>query len=128
MPYVHKVMNNGYGVTQNFSVGANSLGHLLTGTQDNGSLIIDGQGNTPRNAREVKDGDGGHVAISDIKPTAAFATSYYGRLERNVDANYDDWNEFYSTNILDLHWAIGDNAGEGAFVNQLLIGKPITMN
>ncbi len=123
-PYLFKVMNNSYGVTQNYSVAANSQGHLLTGTQDNGSLVIDGQGNTHRSAREVHGGDGGHVAISDIRPTSSFVTQYYGGLYRNNDANYGDWNDFYTTNMIDLHWSAdkgytGLASGEGYFITPI---------
>ncbi len=126
-PYLFKLMNNGYGVTQYYSVAANSLGHLVGGTQDNGSLIIDGQGNTTRNAREVRGGDGGHVAISNIVPTASFVTLYYGGLYRNVDANYEDYNDFYVSEINDIHWGEpyfgyqGSNSpeNEGAFVTPI---------
>lgn len=124
-PYQFKTMNNGYGVTQYYAVAANSKGHMLGGTQDNGSLVIDGIGNTVRNAREVRGGDGGHAVMSDIVPSAAYATSYYGGLSRNVDEQYRDWNEFYTADIINLHWATYGSwpgtmaSNEGAFVTPI---------
>jgi len=123
-PYYFKVMNKGYGVTQFYGVAANSLGHIMGGTQDNGTQVINGTGNTVMNSFEVMGGDGGHSAMSDIVPTAAFATLYYGGLTRNVDEQYRDWNSFYTTDIIDLHWAAsGDydpnSNNEGSFVTPI---------
>jgi len=122
-PYSFNTMNKNYGVTQFYSVDVNGKGDLIGGTQDNSTLVIDGSGNNSKNAMNVLSGDGGQVAMSTINPTIAFGTIYYGGLFRNVDANFGDWNTFYSSKINDLHWASdagqtwnGNNSSEGSFV------------
>ena len=73
-----RTMNKNYNITQFYSVATNSRGNLLGGTQDNGSLLITGFGNTELNGFAVGGGDGGHVVISQINPTVAYFTIYYG--------------------------------------------------
>lgn len=106
--YQFRVLNKNYNVTQFYSVGINSRGDLLGGTQDNGSLIITGFGNTEKNGFAVGGGDGGQVAMSQINPSIAYHTIYYGGLWRNNDANYADWNTFYTSDLADLQgWTGG---------------------
>jgi photosystem II stability/assembly factor-like uncharacterized protein len=109
IPYQFKTMNKNYNVTQFFSVAINSKGYVLGGTQDNGSLIITGEGNTSKTGFKVKGGDGGHCAMSQINPSIAFATIYYGGLWRNNDAQYRDWNTFYSPHLTNtMGWTTGE--------------------
>jgi len=109
VPYQFKTMNKNYNITQFYSVAINSKGYVLGGTQDNGSLIVTGWGNTTETGIKVKGGDGGHCAMSQINPTIAFATIYYGGLWRNNDAYYKDWNTFYSPHLTNtMGWTTGE--------------------
>lgn len=75
--------------TQFFNVAANSLRHVIGGTQDNGSLIINGLGNVvgnqkeSRNAYEVQGGDGFDCEFSQYNPKIVFTSTYYGNIERS---------------------------------------------
>jgi photosystem II stability/assembly factor-like uncharacterized protein len=101
-------LNKNYNATQFYSIACNSKGNLLGGTQDNGSIIIDGAGNTDSNGRKILGGDGGHSAMSQINPSIAFATIYYGGLWRNNDKDFADWNTFYNSDIADYQgWTSG---------------------
>lgn len=106
--YQFHTLNKNYNATQFYAVSCNSKGYLLGGSQDNGSIIIDGVGNTDSNGRKILGGDGGHTAMSQINPSIAFATIYYGGLWRNNDKNYSDWNTFYNSDIADYQgWTSG---------------------
>lgn len=120
--YIFTTLNTNFSVTQFYSVANNGRGNLIGGTQDNGTLLITGEGNTTEYAWEVRGGDGGHVAMSTINPTIAFNTLYYGGLQRNNDAGFADWNEFYASNVIDLHWGVGGytpDRNQGAFVTPI---------
>ncbi|MBN4081840.1 T9SS type A sorting domain-containing protein [bacterium AH-315-C07] len=71
--------NNGYNVTQFYGVAMNHTGDgIIGGTQDNGTLLIDGSGNTSKSATNVAGGDGGYAEISKINPLAMFGGSPAG--------------------------------------------------
>lgn len=115
-------LNKNFNITQFYGIAVNGVGQFLGGTQDNGSILVDGKGNTPKSGFDVWGGDGGHTEMSTIYPTLAFATLYYGGLKRNIDANYEDWNTFYSPNLAQIHWK-GPNyvsdPSQGAFVTPI---------
>jgi hypothetical protein len=112
-PFTLSVMNKNYCVTQFYSVAFNNKGQLFGGTQDNGSIMINGLGNTPKNGLIVKysnedvypQGDGGYAAASSIVPSIVFSTRSYGGLYRNVDEKFADFQTFYSSNLINLYWA-----------------------
>ncbi len=123
IPFQFRTMNKNYNVTQFYSIAVNSRGNLLGGTQDNGSLIITGEGNTESNAKEVLGGDGGHAVMSQIMPNIAYATIYWGGLWRNNDKDYYDWNTFYSPDIAKYqNWGSGtweSEKREAAFITPI---------
>jgi hypothetical protein len=77
--YVFEAMNKNFNVTQYYSIDiSNSIGEVLGGTQNMGSLYISGTGNTPNKGEDLwrpanLDGkypegtDGGFVALSNIR-------------------------------------------------------------
>ncbi len=77
--------NQGFNVTQFYAATGTKSGRLLGGTQDNGTREINYNGNTPQNSAEVKGGDGGDVASSNINPRISFAEFVYGSMERSTD-------------------------------------------
>jgi hypothetical protein len=99
-------MNNGYNVTQMYSIAHDHPGtgnlpgrdYAVGGTQDNGTLFIDGSGNTPMSAISVSGGDGGHCEISFLNPSATFTTVYYGALDR-ASTRGQFGSQFYSDRI-----------------------------
>ncbi|MCK4663059.1 MAG: T9SS type A sorting domain-containing protein [Bacteroidales bacterium] len=94
-PYVgFQAVNSGYNVTQFYSVAYAGTGEVIGGTQDNGTLYIDYQGNTTQNAVEVTGGDGGYALISKLNPDVLFATSQWGRLQRSLDRG-NEFQYFY---------------------------------
>ncbi len=94
-----QTMNTNYNVTQFYSVAYSGTGELLGGTQDNGTLYFNFMGNTPKNAFEILDGDGGYCEFSKLNPNIYFATMYYGGLVRTSDLEKFG-QEFYSEKLI----------------------------
>jgi len=80
-------MNNGYNVTQAYSVAidpfAPNRDRAMIGTQDNGTQYVNGAGNTLMSSFSTSGGDGGHCDISLLFPGATFQTVYYGATSRS---------------------------------------------
>lgn len=98
-------LNNGFNVTQFHSVAFEAVGSngsgVLGGTQDNGSLYIDGKGNTVKSAKEVSGGDGGESEISFINPNVFFTTTPWGGLTRTNNKGKTK-STFYPKKLADL--------------------------
>jgi Secretion system C-terminal sorting domain len=74
-----------YNTIQFYTLAVSGQGAMMGGTQDNGTQLIDLQGNTTMNAVEVRGGDGGWCAFSYINPDIIFASIYYGNIHRSPD-------------------------------------------
>ena len=80
--------NKNYTTTQFYNVAANYLGHVAGGTQDNGSMIINGNGNTfngepTKTSHFIYSGDGFDSEFSKYDPAIVFASTYYGTVARS---------------------------------------------
>ncbi|MCC7301198.1 MAG: T9SS type A sorting domain-containing protein [Bacteroidia bacterium] len=92
-------MNNGYNVTQFYSVAMSKSGNeYMGGTQDNGTQYVDHTGNNYFSADEVSGGDGAYSEISFVNPAAMFSGSYYGAVYRS--SNYgQSMGTFYNARV-----------------------------
>lgn len=116
----------GFNTLQPYAVDCGGeLGAVAGGTQDNGTVFIDGSGNTEMSGTEVMGGDGGYALISELNPNVIFTTSYYGRLQRSNNRGQDQ-QYFYSTTISNYHgfnlnssWTDFDD--QGAFVTPIAL-------
>ncbi|MEI7594619.1 MAG: T9SS type A sorting domain-containing protein [Bacteroidota bacterium] len=91
-----RTINKNYNVTQFYTTASGAYSEVIGGTQDNGTLLIDGTGNTMLNARHVYGGDGSWACMSIINPKAVFASTYNASFGRSVDkgntfAAFDKW-------------------------------------
>ncbi len=77
---------NGYSATQFYGIAAGPNGFVMGGTQDNGSIAMDGDGNTEQSGVEVLGGDGFHCAVSQINPDVIFAETLNGMMARSFNA------------------------------------------
>lgn len=80
--------NKNFITTQFYNVAANYLGHVAGGTQDNGSMIINGNGNTfngepTKTSHLIYSGDGFDSEFSKYDPAIVFASTYYGTVARS---------------------------------------------
>lgn len=76
---------NGYGTTQFYGIAAGRNGIVVGGTQDNNSIVIDGDGNTPQSGVDVLGGDGFQAEVSNINPDVVFVESQNGNLRRSLN-------------------------------------------
>jgi photosystem II stability/assembly factor-like uncharacterized protein len=77
--------NKNYTTTQFYGMAANKLGHVVGGTQDNGTLLVNGVGNSKQFAYKVLGGDGFQCEYSRIYPNIVFGESQYGNLRRSIN-------------------------------------------
>lgn len=94
-------MNRNFTTYQCYNVAANRLGHVLGGSQDNGSQLINFTGNTTdgkpsRSSFEVFGGDGFDSEFSRYHPKTLFVSTYYGRIVRSGNSGQSSssfWDE-----------------------------------
>ena len=77
--------NHFLNVTQFYDMDFGPKGQVLGGTQDNGSLYIDFQGNTEQEARRVGGADGFDVEHSQFNEKVLFTSIYDGFVARSND-------------------------------------------
>lgn len=83
----YSAINRGFSITQFYTVGFSKEGHIIGGTQDNGTQLINFESNfSSRNAVEVRGGDGGFALISYINSDIMFAESQNGSASRSANA------------------------------------------
>ena len=83
-----QTLNKNYATTQFYNIGISSDRYVVGGTQDNGSWVMDGSGNTPNEGRALGavdgfSGDGGYSAISWLVPKIYFTEYQQGRIGRS---------------------------------------------
>lgn len=97
-------LNRNYKTSMFYSVAADHMGRVIGGTQGNGVVFIDGNGNTPQAGNMIVPGItltppsprivGGSVEFSMINPTAIFYSSNAGLMERSADLGFSIAAEF----------------------------------
>ncbi|MBS3914661.1 MAG: T9SS type A sorting domain-containing protein [Bacteroidetes bacterium] len=83
-------MNRGFTTLQLYNVAANYLGHVMGGSQDNGTQLINFSGNSfngepSKSSAEVYGGDGFDVEFSSFNPAVMFVSTYYGNVARSAN-------------------------------------------
>jgi photosystem II stability/assembly factor-like uncharacterized protein len=94
-------MNRGFTTLQLYNVAANSLGHVVGGSQDNGTQLINFTGNSfngkpSQNAFLIYGGDGFDVEFSKYDSRIIFMSTYYGRVVRTANSGQSNstfWDE-----------------------------------
>jgi len=77
--------NKMFATTQFYGLAANASGHVIGGTQDNGTLFVNRVGTNDKSSVRVLGGDGFQTEISRTNPRVIFAESQYGNLRRSVN-------------------------------------------
>ncbi|MCC5916007.1 MAG: T9SS type A sorting domain-containing protein [Cryomorphaceae bacterium] len=102
-------INKGYITTQFYGIGYSRGGSVMGGTQDNGTILIDRKGNTPKagirtNFIEYQgglmDGDGGFAEISHFDSDYMVKAMQYGVLGRTNNGG-ENFIEFYDFDRMD---------------------------
>ncbi|MCB2209196.1 MAG: T9SS type A sorting domain-containing protein [Bacteroidetes bacterium] len=95
--YVHTASNRNYYTTQFYAIGNSGLENFnLGGSQDNGTILISGNGNTVRQGELILGGDGGPCVSSLINHEIVVVSGTAGQLLRSEDAG-----DNYSTQFID---------------------------
>jgi photosystem II stability/assembly factor-like uncharacterized protein len=95
--YTHAASNRNYYTTQFYAIGNSGLENFnLGGSQDNGTILITGEGNTVRQGELISRGDGGPCASSLINHEIIVVSGTAGLLLRSEDAGSN-----YSTQFID---------------------------
>lgn len=82
----YATIENGYQTTQFYGISASRDGKLVGGCQDNGSILIDGKGNTPLSGVEIRSGDGFRALFSQENNDVLFCQSQYGSMGRSINS------------------------------------------
>jgi photosystem II stability/assembly factor-like uncharacterized protein len=93
--------NNNAAVTQCYGVSANTLGHVVIGSQDNGSHIMGTSVNSPKVGKPLTGGDGMRSAISSLNPKVIITSTYGGAFTRATDGGLSplSFKSFFDLNI-----------------------------
>ena len=96
-----QTLNKNYITTQFYNIGISSDRYVVGGTQDNGSWVMDGSGNTPNTGRSLGavdnfSGDGGYSAISWLVPKVYFTEYQGGRIGRSENRG-QSFNSFWDS-------------------------------
>ncbi|HIE15967.1 MAG TPA: T9SS type A sorting domain-containing protein, partial [Bacteroidales bacterium] len=112
-------LNREYITTQFYGIGIGSHGEVIGGTQDNGTIYIDRQGNEPTTGQEISGGDGGAAEISFLRPDVLFTSIYYGQIYR-TETYGNEMDYMYDSHILANH-NIGVSGGGEPFVTRFAL-------
>ena len=98
-------LNKNFSTTQFYNIGISADRYVVGGTQDNGSFVMDGSGNTPNTARSLGavdnfSGDGGYSAISWLVPKVYFTEYQGGRIGRSEN-NGQTFSSFWDSRSAD---------------------------
>jgi hypothetical protein len=99
-----RIMNKNYNVSQFLTVNVNGFGNAIGGTLGNGVQYI-GDGNTPKSAKEVFNGDfnnsgeGAYQVISLINPNVFLLSTKGGPFQRTEDKGYSFSQQFLGANM-----------------------------
>lgn len=96
-------LNKDYAVAQFYSVSAGLDGAVMGGTQDNRTILVDGQGNTKQEGRSFLvqniGCDGGYTEIAKTNPNAIFASCQFGRLGRAASRDATNLAGYFDSKI-----------------------------
>ncbi len=94
--------NKNYNTTQCYGMAANYLGHVMQGTQDNGSNLINGQySNSPLASSRQMGGDGTRCVMSDLDPKVIIGSIINGQVRKAADGGVSQgsWKEVFDVVI-----------------------------
>lgn len=123
------VFNRKLNITQFYTLAVNNKGWVMGGTQDNGTLLINGYGITPGYAYEISGGDGGHCAFSNANKDYMFTSTYYGNMYRIINGQQDISND--GTNpFMESQWPATNplDAMDASFVTPILFYEKVDWN
>ncbi len=95
--FVFEGSNRSYFTTQFYNIGPSGIGnYVLGGAQDNGTILITGDGNTSKQGEQIYFGDGGACVVSLINKDVLVVSNEGADLQRSEDGGVN-----YSTQFAD---------------------------
>lgn len=116
-------LNRNYATIQFYAFDVNESRHIMGGTQDNGTFLINGQGNTPNAAFDIFGGDGGWTAMSRLDPKVWYLETQYGNVRRTENGGESYGNPF-SNRVAQANPAPG-SPGFAAFVAPFVMHESV---
>ncbi len=116
-------LNRNYATIQFYAFDVNEDRHIMGGTQDNGTFLINGRGNTPNAAFSIFGGDGGWAAMSRLDPRVWYLETQYGNVRRTENGGESYGNPF-SSKVAQASPAPG-SPGFAAFVAPFVLHESI---
>ncbi len=93
--FSYKNLNRNYLTSMFYTVAFDDKGRTIGGTQGDGVIFLDKQGNTPETGNKILSTfTGGSVAMSMINPTSMFYSSSGGLMTRSADLGVSEANDF----------------------------------
>ena len=93
--FSYKNLNRNYLTSMFYTVAFDDKGRTIGGTQGDGVIFLDRQGNTPETGNKILSTfTGGSVAMSMINPTSMFYSSSGGLMIRSADLGVSEANDF----------------------------------
>ena len=100
--YVFEGSNRSYFTTQFYNIGPSGVGnYVLGGAQDNGTILITGEGNTAKQGDLIYFGDGGACVVSLINKEVLVVSNEGGDLQRSEDGGFNYSTQFVGDLDLD---------------------------
>jgi photosystem II stability/assembly factor-like uncharacterized protein len=92
-----ETVNRNFTTLQSYAMAVSKEGMIMTGTQDNGTLLMDRKGFIEGKSRAILGGDGGYCAFSFLNEKLYFAAVYYGDVNRTPTADAEGMSQFYDS-------------------------------
>lgn len=116
-----EALNRDYRTSMFYTVAFDDKGRVIGGTQGNGVVFIDREGNTPEAGHQIYGGNvGGSVEMSMINPEAMFYSSTAGMLQRSADLGVSIANDFVNSEI--------SNSNTGVFMTPFRLWESFNNN
>jgi hypothetical protein len=119
-------VNRNFTTLQSFAMAVSKEGMIMTGTQDNGTLLMDRKGFVEGRSIPMLGGDGGYCSFSFLNDQLYFGSVYYGHVSRTPTANSDGMAYFYDSFVESIGFnAQNFNPGFASFVTPLVLHEKI---
>jgi photosystem II stability/assembly factor-like uncharacterized protein len=119
-------VNRNFATLQSYHMSVSKEGMIMTGTQDNGTLLMDRKGFVEGRSEPLLGGDGGYSAFSFLNDELLFGSLYYGHVQRTPVGNASGMSYFYDWFVESLGFDEAQfSQGFASFVTPLLLHEKI---
>lgn len=116
-------VNRNFTTLQSYAMAVSKEGMIMTGTQDNGTLLMDRKGFVEGRSVKMLGGDGGYCAFSFLNDKLLFGSVYYGDVRRTATGEAEQMDIFYDAWVQGLSGYL--DRGFASFVTPLVLHEKI---